>query len=259
MRARHQASFWVCLLFLTRALAFAQNPGAADAPPPATLRVGVTVAYAPMIYKEAGKLVGLEADFAKLLGEELGRPVKLVEVKWEDQIQTLVDGKTDIIMSSMSVTPARSLRVNFTEPYLTVGQITLVRRENANKYVMGFPIVPTGTIGVLKATTGDFLVQQEFGRNKRKEFASPQDAAKALVKKKIDLFICDSPIVLWQASVSEAAGLTAVPILLTQERIAWAVRKSDSELLTAANTALGKMQSDGRAAAIIKRWLPYYK
>jgi len=247
--------------FLTSTLALLVSAGAALAEPSAAvpLRVGVTVGFAPMVYKEAGKTVGLEADYAKVLGEELGRPVKLVEVAWEDQIQSLVDGKTDIIMSCMSVTPARSLRVSFAEPYLTVGQVALVRREDANQYVMGFPIMPRGTIGVLKATTGDFLVQQEFGRCKRKEFTAPQDAAKALAKKKIDLFISDSPIISWQASMNEAQGLVTVPIFLTEERLAWAVRKSDPELLGAVNQALRKMQADGRAAGIIKHWLPYYK
>lgn len=243
----------VLSLLVLAGAALAQTPEAAP------LRVGVTVAFAPMVYKEGGKTVGAEVDFAKALGEELGRPVKLVEVAWEDQIQSLVDGKTDIIMSSMSVTPARALRVSFAESYLTVGQVALVRREDANKYVMGFPIMPSGTIGVLKATTGDFLAQQEFGRCKRKEFKVPQDAAKALVKKKIDLFISDSPVVAWQASMNEAQGLVVVPIYLTEERLAWAVRKSDAELLASVNQALAKLQADGRAATIIKRWLPYYK
>ncbi|MGC3961622.1 MAG: ABC transporter substrate-binding protein [Verrucomicrobiota bacterium] len=243
----------VLFLLLSGAVGLAQTP--ANAP----LRVGVTVSFAPMVYKEGGKVVGAEVDFATALGQELGRPVKLVEVAWVDQIQSLVDGKIDIIMSSMSVTPARALRVSFTESYLTVGQVALVRREDANKYIMGFPIMPNGTIGVLKATTGDFLAQQEFGRCKRKDFKVPQDAAKALVKKKIDLFISDSPVVSWQASMNEAQGLVVVPIFLTEERLAWAVRKSDAALLASVNQALGKLQADGRAAAIIKHWLPYYK
>lgn len=245
-------------LIIALSLACGGRMALAQTNAPTPLRVGVTLGFAPMVYKEAGKTIGLEADFAKALGEELGRPVKLVEVAWEDQIPALVEGKTDIIMSSMSVTPARALRVAFVDSYLSVGQVALVRRENLNKYVMGFPIVPSGTIGVLKATTGDFLVQQEFGRNKRKEFKSPQEAAKALVKKKIDLFISDSTMASWQASMNEAEGLAVVPIFLTEERLSWAVRKSDPELLAAANQALAKMQKDGRANTIIKRWLPYY-
>lgn len=223
------------------------------------LRVGVTASFPPMIYKEGGKLVGVEVDFARALGQELGRPVNLVEINWEDQIPALTEGRTDIIMSSMSITRPRQLRLAFTQSYLAVGQAVLVRRADANKYLLGIPSMPQGTIGVLKATTGDFLVQQEFSRSKRKEFKSPLEAAKALEKKKIDLLVCDSPIVWWLAGMNENTGLVAVPVLLSEERLAWAVRKSEPDLLESVNGALEKFQKDGRAAAIIKRWLPVYK
>jgi polar amino acid transport system substrate-binding protein len=200
-----------------------------------------------------------EADFAQALGQELGRPVKLVEVKWEEQIPALVEGRTDIIMSGLSITRPRQLRVAFTKPYLSMGQSVLVRRVDADQYLLGFPTTPPGTIGVLKGTTGDFLVQQEFSRNKRKEFKSPLEAAKALEKKQIDLLICDSPIVCWLAGINEAEGLAALPVLLTEEWLAWAVRKSDTNLLASVNTALEKLQRDGRAATIVKRWMPLFK
>jgi ABC-type amino acid transport substrate-binding protein len=232
---------------------------AGPAPETTPLRVGVTPSFPPVICKEAGKLAGIEVDFAKALGEELGRPVQLVTVAWEDQIPALTDGRTDIIMSSMSITRPRALRVAFARPYLAVGQAVLVRREDANKYLLGFPARPEGTIGILKATTGDFLVQQEFSRNPRKDYKTPQDAAKALEKKKIDLFICDSTVVLWLAGMNEVQGLVAVPVYLTEEQLAWAVRKSDAALLESVNNALEKFQKDGRATAIIRRWIPLYK
>jgi polar amino acid transport system substrate-binding protein len=223
------------------------------------LRVGVTANFPPMIYKDGGKLVGVEVDFANALGKELGRPIKLVEVDWEDQISALADGRTDIIMSGMSITLARQLRVAFANPYMIVGQTVVVRREDATQFALGFPIEPKGSIGVLKATTGDFLVQQEFPHIKRKAYASPEDAAKALTKKKIDMLICDSPTAWWLAGMNEVQGLVVMPIFLSREPLAWAVRKSDPELLTSVNGALNKLQADGRATAIIKRWIPLYQ
>jgi polar amino acid transport system substrate-binding protein len=229
---------------------------AATAPEMAPLKVGVSPAFPPLIYKEAGKFAGLEADFARVLGAELGRPVTFVELKWEDQVSALVDGRTDIIMSGMSVTRTRQLRVAFATPYLSIGQATLVRREELPRFALGYPATPKGTIGVLESTTGDFLVQQEFPRNKRRTFKSPLQAARALEKKQIDLLICDSPIVLWLASMNEIQGLVTVPVLLSEESLAWAVRKSDPELLSAVNGALERLQKDGQATSILRRWIP---
>jgi ABC-type amino acid transport substrate-binding protein len=137
--------------------------------------------------------------------------------------------------------------------------MALVRREDANKYALGFPINPTGTIGVLKATTGDFLAQQEFSRNHRKEYKSGEEAAKALMKKRMDLFICDAPTIWWLAGMHEADGLVAVPVLLTREQLAWGVRRSDTDLLASVNGALYKLQQSGRASDIIKHWVPLFK
>jgi ABC-type amino acid transport substrate-binding protein len=220
------------------------------------LRVGVTPVFPPMIYREGGKIVGAEADFAAALGRELGRPIKFVDVKWEDQFAALSENRTDIIMSSVSITRPRAFHASFAKPYLTIGQMALVRRTDSPKYLLGFPVRPEGVLGVKKGTTGDFLVQENFSRSKRKYFDNGELAARALAKKKIDLFFSDSPTVLWLAGKDESAGLTAVPITLTEENLAWAVRKSDAELLESVNRSLAKMQESGEAAAILRRWIP---
>jgi polar amino acid transport system substrate-binding protein len=250
------------VLFAAAGLIRAQtNQVIAAAPAPAAtpLKIGVTPIFPPMIYKENGKISGVEVDFANALGAALGRPVEFVEVGWEDQIPALIDGRTDIIMSDMSITTARELRVAFAKPYLLVGQIALIRREDAFRYALGFPLPPPGTVGVMKATTGSFLVQQEFPRSKRKEYKSVEEAGNALVKKRIDLFISDAPTVWWLAGTYEAEGLVAVPALLTHEQLAWGMRRSDTDLLNSVNAALAQLQSSGRADKIIKHWIPLFK
>jgi len=223
---------------------------------PTSLIVGVTPIFPPMIYKENGKIVGVEADFANALGKALGRRVKFVEVEWQDQIPQVQEGWTDIIMSDMSVTDTRKLRVTFAKPYLEVGQIALVRREDAARYTKGFPLPPPGTVGVVKATTGDFMVQQEFSHTKRKTYSSAEDGARALMKKRIDLFISDSPTVYWLAGLHEADGLVAVPVLLTHEQLAWAMNPADTNFVNSVNAALSQLQASGRADEILKHWIP---
>jgi ABC-type amino acid transport substrate-binding protein len=245
---------WLVLVFIC--LAPFRGGVAAEAAP---LRVGITPVFPPMIFKEGGKVAGVEADFARALGQELSRPIKFVEVDWEDHFTALTENRTDIIMSSMSITRAREFRAAFAKPYLGIGQMALVRREDAHKYTFGFPTRPEGHVGVRKGTTGDFLVQQEFPHAKRKNYNSAEQGAKALAKKQIGLFISDSPTVLWLEGMNEETGLVAVPIQLSQESLAWAVRKSDSELLAAVNQSLEKLHTNGTAAAIIRRWIPNRK
>jgi ABC-type amino acid transport substrate-binding protein len=81
------------------------GPQHAAVPAPApgdttVLRVGMSPVFPPMVFKQAGELAGVEVDLARALGAKLGRRVVFVELPWEDQIEALTAGKTDIIMSS---------------------------------------------------------------------------------------------------------------------------------------------------------------
>ena len=219
-----------------------------------TLRVGVSPVFPPMVFKQGKGRAGVEVDLARALGEKLGRKVIFVELPWEDQIEALNATRIDIIMSSMSITTARRYVIDFSRPYLLVGQMTLVRREDQNRYVLGFPITPPGTVGVLKATTGEFLVQRDFPKAKRKVFSSADEAAQALKRKKIDLFISDSTLVWRLAGLHAAEGLAAVPLVLSEEQLAWGIRKGDEKLLAAANEFIQKAAQDGTLNRIFRRW-----
>jgi polar amino acid transport system substrate-binding protein len=230
----------------------AAEPVTAMEPP---LRVGVAPVSPPMIFKEGPRFVGVEADLAHALGQELGRDVKFVECAWEDLIDALDGDRIDIIMSSMSITRARQFRVAFSAPYLRVGQMALVRADEKYRYALLGAFVDR-TIGVRKATVGDLLVQQEFPRAKRKYFKSDDEAALALSKSKIDMFIDDSSMIWYLAGVYEAKGLAVAPLLLSEEVLAWATRRSDTQLIESANAFLKKIQANGELDRILHRWIP---
>jgi len=236
---------------------WAQNIVAqSTAPDSGVLRVGVTPNAPPMIFKEAGHLAGVEAELAEALCKDLRRRVVFVELKWEDLIDALSEGRIDIIMSGMSITLARSYRVAFSNPYMNVGQIALTRAGEKYDYVVNLAFQAKRGIGVKPGTTADFILQQEIPRAKRKYYDSGDDAAKALVKTKIDLFVSDSPMIWYLASRYESKGLAVAPLLLNQEQLGWALRRTDNELRDAVNAFLKKAQASGEVNAVLKRWMP---
>lgn len=224
----------------------------------ASLRVGVTPNMPPIVYKQGKDIIGLEADLARALGRELGRPVDFVELKWEDQIPALHENRTDIIMSGMSVTALRSMRVAFTTPYLQVGQLALVRRADLNRFfTRGAVMLCRGRVGVEKGATGDLLVQQEFPHAKRVVYASPGKAVRALIAARIELLIHDAPVVWWLAAENESKGLAAVNIPLTTEYLAWGVREENKELRQAVNRILDRWKQSEKLQGMVQRWVPY--
>jgi len=220
----------------------------------AALRVGVSPIFPPMVFKQGKELAGVEVDLARELGKSLGRKIDFVELPWEDQVDALSEGRIDIVMSSMSITVARRHVVDFTRPYLTVAQMTLVRAEDQIRYAFGFPVRLPGAVGVLKATTGEFLMNREFPKSTRKTFKSETEAVQALKKKKVDLFVSDSTLIWHLAGKHATDNLVAVPIMLTEEQLAWAVRKGDQALMEAANGFLKKVSDDGSLNKTFRRW-----
>ena len=200
--------------------------------------------------------MGVEADLAAALGKALDRQVVFVEEDRENLIDALCDGRIDIIMSSMSITPARRYRIAFTSPYLKVGQMALARAGEQYAYLFNLGAESKRGVGVKAGTTADFLVRQEFPRMKRKYYSDGTEAAEALVKKKIDMFISDGPLVWYLAGLYENKGLTVTPLVLSQEELGWGVRRTDTQLLDAGNTFLRKAQESGELNRTLGKWLP---
>ncbi len=226
-------------------------------PDPHILRVGVTTNAPPLIFKQNLKIVGLEADFAKDLANYLGKSLRLVELKWEDQIPALLENRIDIIMSGMTITTLRKVRIAFCIPYLRSGQMALIRREDAVRFSTGlFTLTNSSAIGVIKNTFGEYFAEQNYSGVKKVSFSEPQSAVKALIDRRIDIFIYDGPMVFYLASENEINGLTALFTPLTEEYLGWGVRKDNVELLESANKFLQTRNEEGTLNKMIKFWIP---
>ena len=221
------------------------------------LRVGVTPNAPPLIFKQGKKIVGLEADLAKELAKYLDKSARFVELKWEDQISALLENRIDIIMSGMTITWLREVRVAFSIPYFKSGQMALIRREDAARFSTGFFALTTSSaMGVIKDTTGEYFVETSYSSVKKKTFSTPRAAVKAVVDKKIDMFIYDAPMIIYLASENETKGLTVLSALLTEEYLAWGFRKDDKDLLKSANDFLRTINDEGKLNQIIQYWIP---
>jgi ABC-type amino acid transport substrate-binding protein len=222
--------------------------------------VGVTPNYPPVIFKISGQVTGLEADLARRLAAELKRPIKFVEISWEEQVPALLEGKTDIIMSGMTITQARQVRITFSQPYLTSGLMIAFAAENASKYgslqniIDSFP-----DVGFVAGTTGETYARNTFREgNRMVPVKSASEAALALKNRRFDIFVYDAPAVAWIVSENEA-DLKLLRELLNIEYLGWGLRREDRELLGIVNGLLNKWKNDGTLKETILKWLPYWK
>lgn len=229
------------------------------APAPDLLRVGVTSNAPPLIYLKNNRVTGLEADLAKKLGQFTGKRIKFVELKWDDQIPALESNRIDIIMSGMSITTARQYRLAFTNPYLRSGQILLVRLAEKAQFTTGIYSLMNSShvIGTVKDTTGDLFITKTINGVEVKNYKTSDEAVEALIKKDIDAFVYDAPMICHYAAINENNKLTPILSLTTEEYIAWGIRKEDGELLNQANAFIADLKSKQQLQRIIRTWIPY--
>jgi ABC-type amino acid transport substrate-binding protein len=257
--SRHLIGWFIVLPFILFACASSQ-PGVVE-PDPGLLRVGVTPDAPPLIFRQNDTITGLEAEMAAKLARHLGKTAVFVEVPWKDQIPALLDNRTDIIMSGMSVTPARQYQIAFSRPYFKSGQMILAKQLQKYAFIKNVETVLAQSItwrmGVVEGTTGEaFIREKNIGAKSITSFTDQQEALNALVAGRIDVFIHDAPNILMMAAKHQADGVKPLPVMLNEEYLAWGLRKDDPQLIEAVNGFIDQMSNDGSLQSTIKRWIP---
>ena len=244
----------VMILALGAMLVGCANQGEIQGEP---LRVGVMADYPPIVFRNAaGELDGLEVDFANRLAAALGRPVHFEERDLPGLFAALEQGDIDIVMSGISITDARRQHYLFSLPYTTIGQMAVVRLEDAAKMsAPGVLLRSDFRVGYKKGTTGEALVKEKPHHGVG--FASNADAMEALVSGQVDAFVHDAPTVWNLANQPQyRSGLLGLYKPLTSEQLAWVMRGDDPRLKTQVDAVLKEWMNSGELMRLKHKWIP---
>ena len=220
------------------------------------LKVGIAPDYPPVVFKEKGKLQGIEIDLAKKLAYDLKIRIIFVELPRDELIPALTANKIDVIMSGMSITPERQRQVTFIQPYLHVGQMGLIRKNDIAEFANRRLILGTSKrVGYQPETTSEEFVKKSM-RNAQYVPEQSVDAAVADLRSgKIDIFIHDAPTIWLIAGNIHEQQLMGLFWRLTDESLAWAVRPSDTGLQQQLNAVIDKWREKGILRAILNKWI----
>ncbi|HQQ74139.1 MAG TPA: transporter substrate-binding domain-containing protein [Pseudomonadales bacterium] len=221
------------------------------------LRVGLSPNYPPLAYKDQGQLAGIDVAAAEVLGEQLNRKVEFVEKDFTQLIPALQAGQIDIIMSGMTITPERSEKVSFSKPYLSAGQMAIIRFADAGQFgFKGAMFRPGARVAVQKNTTSEQYAAESLKNAEITLCDSSAEAFSLLKRGKVDFFVHDAATSWLLATDRTKEDLMSLNTELTDEKLGWAVKKDNTALLQAVNQQLGIMQKNGMLRAIINKWVP---
>jgi len=98
------------------------------------IRVGYAV-EAPYAFLDArGELTGEEVEVARIVVKGLGIPrIEWRQTEFESLLSQMEEGRFDVIVAGMYITPERARRARFSEPTFRVRQALLVRAGNPHR------------------------------------------------------------------------------------------------------------------------------
>jgi polar amino acid transport system substrate-binding protein len=221
------------------------------------LRVGFEAGYMPFeMTDKKGRFVGFDIDMAKEMAKAMGVKFVPVNTAWDGIIPALITGKFDILMSGMTVTQERNLKVNFANPYIIVGQTILINKKHKNviksyKDLNNPKYIVTSKLG----TTGEQAVKRLIPKCNYKSFETEPEAALEVVHGKADAFVYDLPYCVVFNAQQGVGKLVFLDQPFTYEPLAWAVTKGDPDFLNWLNNFLSQVKNDGRYERIHNKWI----
>jgi len=221
------------------------------------LRVGFESGYMPFeMTDKKGNFVGFDIDMAKEMAKAMGVKFTPVNTAWDGIIPALITGKFDIIMSGMTVTQERNLKINFVDPNIIVGQTILLSKKheaavksykdlNDPKYIV------TSKLG----TTGEQAVKRKIPKCTYKSFETETEAFLEVINGKADAYVYDQPNCVVLMAQQGEGKVVFLDKPFTYEPLAWAINKGDPDFLNWLNNFLRQLKNDGRYDVIYNKWI----
>jgi len=210
------------------------------------LQVCMEPGYMPFEMKDKkGRIIGYDVDMAKRMAKDMGVKLKLLPTAWDGIIAALVTGKCDIIMSGMTITQQRNLKINFADPYVVVGQTILMKKGLKGKVSSAKDLdKPEFTVVTKLGVTGEVATRKFFKKAKIVTFETEADAAAEVLNGKADAFVYDQPYNILFMSDKGKDKLVHLDAPLTYEPLGWAIRKGDPDFLNWLNNFLRQVKED---------------
>lgn len=220
------------------------------------LRIGVAL-FTPWTMKNAkGELVGSEIDVGRRLAADMNLKPVFTLVEWDTIIPALNQGDIDVIIGGMAITPARALKVNFSQPYAQSG-VTIATNIKLTKGLNSVEDLnqPDVAIGVVKDSVADDFTRRRFSKASIKSFPTQEQASDALKRGLIHAYAGSVPTPRFLSLANPDlidAPLGSRTLLPYNE--AFAVRKGDPDLVNFLDAWVMARTADSWLPSVRSHW-----
>jgi len=220
------------------------------------LVVGTAAGMPPLnMTTKDGQIIGLEVDLARMFANAMEVKLTLKPMHFNDLLPALEAGQVDMVLSNMTMTPARNLRVPFVGPYFASGKSILTKKANVESVdEIAKMNNPEKVLVALKGSTSQMFVERLMPKAKLL-LADDYDQAVASVQNdKAVAMVADYPICFVSVSRYPDAGFITLGKPISYEPIGIALPANDPLLVNWVQNSLNFLEKTGEFEALMQRW-----
>lgn len=220
------------------------------------LRVGMSAAQPPYTMKaKDGSIIGYEVDLAEMFAASMDVTLKIEEIPFNELLAALESGKVDMVMSGMTMTMKRNMKVAFAGPYFLTGKSILTKSPSFSDTDESSDLnSETLTLTVLKGSTSEQYVRSEIPEAELILADSYADGIKALEEGRASIMVADYSICAYTALVHPEKGLITIDEPLTIEPLGLAMPANDAHFHNIIQNYLNALSLIGALDLLEKKW-----
>jgi len=202
-----------------------------------------------------GDLIGFDVSFSRELAKSSGENLRLVQMPFGRLIPELKAGNVDIIMSGLSITPKRNMKIAFVGPYGNSGQAFVGKKEIVETLEEPLDLNRDDlSIALLKGTTADLTARSVLPKTKIVYTESLDEALILLLKGEVDGLISDFPYCKVAEYRYKDQGLKVFDKIMTYEQLGVGVSDRDDLFINLLRNYLNVLAGSGALAAMQDYW-----
>ena len=221
------------------------------------LRVGTAASMPPLnLLDKAGQPMGLDVDLARYMARAMGVELDLVIKPFAELLPALEAGDVDMVISGLTITPERNLKVGFVGPYHISGKALLTKfrslvtsEDTAKLNSEAFAYT------ALQGSTSADLVKTLMPRARLVTAPDYDTAVQMVLTNQVDALVADYHVCVLSLLRHPDQGLVSLITPFTYEPLGIALAPNDAHLFNWTDNFLSTMRESDELIKLKTKWI----
>jgi len=217
-----------------------------------TIRIAVDLGVPPYgMTDDKMQATGSDIETAKLLAADWGLQFEHVPTTGAARIPSLQTGKADLVISTLSITPARAKVIDFSKGYAVLRTVIAAPKNITLKSMAD---LDGKTVGTVRGTTHDTQLTKEGPKGmKLVRYEDDATEAQAFLSGQVDIF-STAELLVAPIDKKNPARNVEVKFVLDTFKLAIGVKKDETRLLQEVDKWIATNLKNGKLDAIYKKY-----